>query len=113
MRPLLRLPLRPLLQPRQQFGIGQLAQFTRRQSTAPPAAPQEPSRHRTFYHLYGRPILKVFLLSYFFYQGAYWVWLRLEFAEEERKLRGEIEEAEGLLAAAVRVQEEEKARGGK
>ncbi|KAH8149059.1 uncharacterized protein LAJ45_07035 [Morchella importuna] len=55
---------------------------------APPQpAPQQQkkvSKHVGFYKELGRPLSKVFLMSFFTYQACYWAWLKLEKEEVQR-----------------------------
>ncbi|KAF8468978.1 hypothetical protein BDZ91DRAFT_721506 [Kalaharituber pfeilii] len=55
-------------------------------STSPPTGRSNKrpvSPHIGFYQMFGRPLLKVFLMAFITYQMAYWVWLKLVFMEEQ------------------------------
>ncbi|KAH0605122.1 uncharacterized protein H6S33_005104 [Morchella sextelata] len=80
---------------------------------APPQpAPQkkEVSKHIGFYKELGRPLSKVFLMSFFTYQACYWAWLKLE---KEEVQRGKEEEVKGLMAEVDKLKEAAAAAGKK
>jgi len=49
------------------------------ETSRPPVSP-----HLGFYHSFGRPLSKVFLIAMGTYQVLYWSWLKLAVMEEQR-----------------------------
>lgn len=49
-------------------------------------------------------------MSYFVYQGAYYIWIKAEAREKERELETEVAELEGELDKTVKEQAEKKAQ---
>lgn len=93
----LRLPLRA-----RALGRGQRRGMAEMVPPPPQAAPQQKkvSKHIAFYKELGRPLSKVFLVSFFTYQACYWAWLKLE---KEEVQRGKEEEVKGLMAEVERL----------
>ncbi|KAI5838913.1 hypothetical protein DFP73DRAFT_599197 [Morchella snyderi] len=93
---------RALLVPRPLLRAG--GQTTRRgmaeMAAPPPPQKKEVSKHIGFYKEFGRPLSKVFLVSFFTYQACYWAWLKLE---KEEVQRGKEEEVKGLMAEVDRL----------
>ncbi|KAI5811512.1 hypothetical protein DFH27DRAFT_533872 [Peziza echinospora] len=88
------------------FHLGFSRRFATSSSQRAGASPPPPSRphhtvqehpHASFYHLFGRPISKVLLMSVISYQAFYWLWLKLDAIEQQDIKKAELSELEAEL----------------
>lgn len=74
-----------------------LSQISSQPTTSPNGKPspaannvKQQSRHISFYRIYGRPIVRVFLMSSIVYYSLHYLWWRLEYDEMEVEKRQQV-----------------------
>ena len=72
------------------------------QAPTPPRS-QQPNPHRDFYKVFGRPVVKNFLVAVMTYQVLYYSWMYLENVEVQEQKGAEIKALEGEIKELSKV----------